>query len=195
MKDLEQRYSTVVASEQDAGVISGYAAVFNSPSEDLGGFIEIIAPGAFKRSLDAKKDIRAFADHDMGKILARSKNGTLSLEEDTTGLKTTIKLPNTTLGNDIRALVADGTVSQMSFGFRVLKDSWSKTAEGKALRTITDLDLIEVSVVSIPAYPDTSIALVRKLDFEKQEESAVKQEKEAMLRILDLLENNNQSNK
>lgn len=156
MKDLELRFSNFEQAE-DGNKLVGYAAKFNSLSEDLGGFVEKIAPGAFARSLRDNKDIRAFADHDQGKLLARSKNETLKLAEDDTGLRVEIKLPKTTLGNDIRELVREGTLSQMSFGFRVRKDSWQGN-----VRTLLDVDLFEVSVVSIPAYKNTEIALRSK---------------------------------
>jgi len=151
--NLEFRFSSIDKHE-DGNIVVGYAAKFNSLSEDLGGFTEQIAPGAFAKSLADQKDIRAFADHDAGKLLGRTKNGTLKLSEDNVGLRMELKLPNTTLGNDVRELIRDGTLSQTSFGFRVKKDSWRGN-----IRTLLDVDLFEVSVVSIPAYTDTTVAL------------------------------------
>lgn len=172
MKDLELRFSAFEPADE-CNTLVGYAAKFNSLSEDLGGFVEKIAPGAFARSLRDNKDIRAFADHDQGKLLGRTKNETLKLVEDDIGLRMELKLPNTTLGNDIRELVRYGTLSQMSFGFRVRKDSWTGN-----VRTLHDVDLFEVSVVSIPAYTNTEIALRSKEQAEADAKASVAAEHE-----------------
>jgi len=142
--------------------IEGYAAVFDSLSEDLGNFREIIAAGSFKRTLKAGADVRALVDHDPSKILGRNKAGTLTLREDDHGLKVRIKPPDTTAGRDVVESLRRGDLDQMSFAFSVVSDSW-QTIDGEEVRTITDVDLHDVSVVAYGAYTDTTVA-VRSLD-------------------------------
>lgn len=147
-----------VRGADQSTTLEGYAAVFDSLSADLGGFREIIAPGAFKRSLKEGADVRALVDHDPGKIIGRNKAGTLTLREDDHGLKVRIKPPDTTAGRDIVESMRRGDVDQMSFAFTVVSDEW-RTLEGEEVRTITDADLHDVSVVTYPAYADTAVAV------------------------------------
>ena len=144
----------------DAGRLVGYASVFGPLSEDLGGFKERIAPGAFNRTLANKSDVRALVNHDTTMVLGRRQNDTLQLSVDSTGLKVTIDPPSTSYAADLMELVKRGDVSQMSFGFIVMPggESWG-VEEGIKIRTVSDLELLEVSVVSIPAYPDTTVAV------------------------------------
>jgi HK97 family phage prohead protease len=145
----------------DAGRLVGYASVFGPLSEDLGGFRERIAPGAFNRTLHNKSsDVRALVNHDSTMVLGRRQNDTLQLSVDSTGLKVTINPPSTSYAADLMELVKRGDVSQMSFGFIVTPggESWN-VEDGVKIRTVSDLELLEVSVVSIPAYPDTTVAV------------------------------------
>jgi len=139
----------------------GYAAVFNSPSEPL-PFIERIAPGAFKRSLRSRNEIKMFVNHNMDRVLGSTRAGTLRLTEDEKGLLVEADLPNTTDGRDLSVLLERGDVSSMSFGFTVPPkgDKWS---EDGMERTLTQIRLHEVSVVTgFPAYEATT-ASVRNL--------------------------------
>lgn len=136
--------------------LEGYAAMFGMVSGDLGGFREQIAPGAFKRSINDKADVRALWNHDPNFVLGRSQSDTLALSEDDKGLKVTITPPNTQWANDLMVSIERGDVSQMSFGFRVVKDSW-QTDDRQNLRTLEEVDLFDVSPVTFPAYPQTSI--------------------------------------
>ena len=142
-----------VRAEGDGMSFTGYASVFNSPSEDLGGFIEYVAPGAFKRSLQARNEIKLLWNHDSGEPLASLRGGTMQLVEDERGLKVTAQLPNTTRGRDVAELLRTKVIDSMSFGFNVIKDSWS--ADGRT-RTLESVRLSEVSVVSFPAYTATT---------------------------------------
>ena len=142
---------------------SGYAAVFNSPSEPL-PFTEQIAPGAFRKSLRARNDIKFLWNHDTGEILGSTRAGTLSLKEDNYGLRVEGMLPNTTRGRDVAELLRRGDVDAMSFGFSVPQggDSWS--ADGTQ-RTLNSVRLHEISLVAFPAYAATAgTASVRGLD-------------------------------
>jgi HK97 family phage prohead protease len=142
---------------------SGYGAVFNSESEPL-PFREVIAPGAFRKSLRARNDIKFLWNHDTGEILGSTRAGTMSLTEDEYGLKVEGILPNTSRGRDVAELLRRGDVDAMSFGFSVPQggDSWS--ADG-AQRTLNSVRLHEVSLVAFPAYSATAgTASVRGLD-------------------------------
>ncbi len=137
--------------------VGGYAALFNSESVDLGGFTERIAPGAFAGSLG--RDVRALLNHNPDLLLGRTKSGTLRLAEDTRGLGFELDLPETQLGRDTAALIERRDLSGMSFAFRTLKDTWAKVGPGKWMRTLLDLELIDVSPVTFPAYPETEVGL------------------------------------
>ncbi|PDS97528.1 HK97 family phage prohead protease [Rhizobium sp. S9] len=147
-------------AEDDKRTLVGYAAVFERLAMIGGYFQEKIAPGAFATAI--KGDIRALVDHDPGRVIGRTKSGTLRLAEDGTGLKVEIDVPNTTDGNDIWELVERGDISGMSFGFRVTKETWDETGD-VPVRTIQALELMEVSAVAFPAYEDTTIG-VRSLE-------------------------------
>ena len=146
----------------DGMSFSGYAAVFNSDSEPL-PFIERIAPGAFKRSLKSKNNIRMYLNHDSSMLLATTRAKTLRLMEDDRGLKVEADLPDTTIGRDLSTLIQRGDVDSMSFGFSVPPkgDSWS---DDGSVRELKEVRLYEVSVVTgFPAYQATS-ASVRSLE-------------------------------
>jgi hypothetical protein len=141
---------------------SGYAAVFDSPSEPL-PFTEIIAPGAFKRSLSSRNDVKLLWNHETGTVLGSTRAGTLQLVEDSTGLKAVATLPDTQAGRDAATLIKRGDVANMSFGFTVPKggDTWS--ADGQT-RTLNSVRLFEVSVVGMPAYSSTSASIRSLVD-------------------------------
>lgn len=176
MKNLERRvYATAELrmdepSDDGLPTIRGYAAVFNEMSLDLGGFREIIAPGAFGKSLERGDDVHAFYDHDSGRILGRRSSGTLTLEEDSRGLRMALRPPATETGREVVHLIERGDLDQMSFGFRVAMDEatgeparqWAYE-DGEMVRTLTQVDLFEVSLVARGAYPQTE-ASVRDLD-------------------------------
>lgn len=145
----------------DKSMLVGYAAVFGSKSEDLGGFREIIAPGAFASSLSNGQDVYALADHDAAKRLARTKNQTLRLHEDSHGMRVEIDLPKTDLGKQIAEEVRTGLLDSMSFGFNVRKDDWRDDKTG-VVRELIDIDLREVSLVSFPAYQATAIGTAQR---------------------------------
>lgn len=142
---------------------TGYAAVFNSPSEPL-PFREKIAPGAFRRSLRARNDIKLLWNHDSGIVLGSTRAGTLRLEEDSVGLRVSADLPDTQAGRDAAYLIRRGDIDSMSFGFSVPPggDEWS--ADGSE-RTLNSVRLLEASVVAFPAYSATAGSTsVRGLD-------------------------------
>lgn len=154
--DLELRESS------EGRTFMGYAAVFNSDSEPL-PFTERISQGAFKRTLSSRNNIKMFVNHNDDQVLATTRSGTLRLREDSRGLFAEADLPNTTYGNDLAELLRTRVVDSMSFGFSVPNggDEWS---DDGATRTLNEIRLHEVSVVTgWPAYPATT-ATIRKLD-------------------------------
>jgi HK97 family phage prohead protease len=145
--------------EGDADIIEGFTAVYNSRSQDLGGFVEVIEPGFFSDVLD--DDVRALFNHDPNIVLGRTKSGTLRLFDTTDGLRVVNELPKTTWGNDLKVSIERGDVDQMSFGFTVKKggDSWAKR-NGVNIRTLKPggcKRLYDVSPVTYPAYAATSV--------------------------------------
>ena len=150
--DLEIR-----ALEGDGMAFSGYAAVFNSWSEDMYGFREKIEPGAFARSLGRDRNLRMFLNHNSDNVLATTKAGTLALSEDDKGLRVEAQLPETQAGRDLSTLMQRGDVDSMSFGFQAIRDSWN---ESLTERTLLEVRLFEVSpVTGWPTYPATSAAV------------------------------------
>jgi HK97 family phage prohead protease len=147
-------------AEGDGMTFVGYAAKFNSPSEDLGGFVETIEQGAFRRSLRSRNDVKLLVNHDTGRVLASTRSGTMKLYEDEVGLRVEASLPNTTDGRDMAELLKRGDLNKMSFGFSVIKDAWN---EEMTQRTLKSVRLFEASIVAFPAYSATE-AMVRSLD-------------------------------
>jgi len=140
--------------------VSGYAAVFDKPSENLGGFVERIKPGAFTETLKEKRsDPRLLWDHNSQYVLGRRSSGTLILEEDAKGLRFEATLPDTTYARDLAVLMERGDVKEMSFGFNVLRDEWSDLDKPVVKRDVLEVRLVEISIVSFPAYPQTSVKL------------------------------------
>lgn len=143
--------------------LCGYAVVWDSLSQDLGGFRERIMRGAFAESLrDRERDVLALADHDTAKVLGRQSNNTLVLTEDGTGLLADIFLAETSYALDVAENVRAGNVKGMSFAFCVRPggEQWTQQ-DGENIRTLTALDLYEVSTTPMPAYLDTVLALRR----------------------------------
>lgn len=144
-------------------ILEGYAAVFNALSEELWGFREMIAPGAFADAI-ASSDIRSLFNHNPDLILGRVSAKTLEVREDDQGLWQRTLLPATSYGRDLAVSVRRGDVTQMSFAFIVAEEQWAATADGVVVRTILRVqELFDVSPVTYPAYPDTTVAL-RSLD-------------------------------
>ncbi len=161
--ERELRYHTGLELRITGGKtrLVGYAAVFNKDSLPFGDglFVERIAPGAFKRSLK-DSDVRAFDSHDQSKIIGRESNGTLAVREDENGLRVEITPPDTQVGRDLLENVRSGLLDGMSIGFTMKPEDYTFDFKPKpAVRHIRNVGLVEVSVVAIPAFPDTSVAL------------------------------------
>jgi HK97 family phage prohead protease len=152
----------------------GYGAVFGKLSQNLGGFVEVIQPRTFAQTI-TQRDILALVSHDVDRLLGRTSSGTLRLSEDEIGLRYELDLPDTTEGRDLAALVARGDIKGSSVGWFTasVQDSWGRTEQGYAMRTIREVSLRDVGPTPMPAYLDTeevgalalrSLADARQLD-------------------------------
>jgi len=148
-------------AKDDKPKIVGYSAVFDQLSEDLGGFREKIAKGAFSKTIK-ESDIKALFNHDPNYVLGRNRNSTLTLEEDDHGLKVEIEPPDTQFANDLVKQIERGDIDQMSFGFITKADEWDEKGK-EPIRTLKDVELFDVSPVVFPAYEQTAVA-VRSTD-------------------------------
>ena len=165
VQDLELRM------DGDNPTVVGYGAVFNSMSNDLGGFREYIAPEAFEGRLE--DDVRFLVNHDANLVLARTTNNTLRLSVDEKGLRYEADMPNTSTARDLMELLKNGTISQSSFAFTVEDDSW-EMKDGMNVRTINKVSrLYDVSSVTYPAYnaASSSVALRSMEEWQEQEEA------------------------
>lgn len=148
----------VAAADKTLGKIAGHAAKFDVLSEDLGGFRERIAPGAFAKTITSA-DIRALWNHDANIVLGRNKSGTLRLSEDAAGLAFEVDMPDTQTVRDlVMSPIERGDVNQCSFGFYTVSDKWAKV-DGEWLRTLLEVELFDVSPVTYPAYQQTDVAV------------------------------------
>lgn len=140
--------------------IEGYAAVFGKRSQNLGGFREYVEPGAFTKTL-AEADVRGLWNHDKNYVLGRSKSGTLNLSTDSTGLHYQIDPPDTTWARDLMISMERGDVSNSSFQFRTIKDDWALDDDDFPKRSLLEVGLVDVSVVTFPAYLDAPSGISR----------------------------------
>lgn len=148
-----------VRGDKKSPRLAGYAAVFNSPSQDLGGFTEIVMPGAFKRTLASAGDPLALVSHMPALVLGRRSAGTLRLEEDPRGLAFEIDVPDTTAARDLLVSVERGDVKGASFAFSIPSggDRWHRRGDA-VIRELLDVNLHEITITAQPAYLDTTVA-------------------------------------
>lgn len=162
MKPIEKRYlGEPVSVDPATRKVVGNVVVYDRRSLDLGGFFEVVKPGAFDAVLRNDHDVVALVNHDDSRVVGRTTAKTLSLTSTGTGLRAEVVLPNTTAGNDLAESISRGDLTGCSFAFRVRPggERWCRS-QGVTVRQLTDLDLIEVSVgVTFPAYPDASAAV------------------------------------
>lgn len=169
MKKLEKRTYNIEfrAGESDGQTVSGYAAIYDSVSNELWGFDEVIERGAFDNA--DLSDVRALFNHDPNQILARTSSGTLKLGLDDNGLRYEFDLPDTTLGKDLKVMLQRGDISQSSFAFTIKEDSWEERDGKIPLRHIRAIDRVyDVSPVTYPAYEQTSVTARSYEAFQKE---------------------------
>jgi uncharacterized protein len=149
----EKRGAALEIRARPGRVLEGWAAVFDSPALIDGRVTEVVRSGAFRSTLASGRDVLALQDHDPGKLLARTRSGTLKLAEDSRGLHFELALPATTLGRDLLEMVERGDIGGASFAFTARDERWQ--GDKRELRAV---DLYEVSIVSSwPAYASTSV--------------------------------------
>lgn len=174
----KRKFETRIEADKEARTITGYAAIYNSDSEDLGGFIERMAPGSFDGRL--QDDVRVLFNHDNNLVLGRTISGTATLEVDEKGLKYTCQLPDTSYAKDLIELMERGDVTQSSFAFTIEDESWEERADGMLIRTVKKVgQLYDVSPVTYPAYKDSTSGLRTSAPVEvEQREVEVEEQKE-----------------
>jgi HK97 family phage prohead protease len=142
--------------------IIGRPVLFNAESENLGGFVEIIAPNAFSEHLSLNElDVKALYEHDRKLLLGRTTSGTLTIQEDNQGLLVEIDPPDTQTARDLLVSIERGDISGMSFGFITEVDEWDYSRD-PALRTVIKAKLLEVTVTSDPAYKQTDVQVAQR---------------------------------
>lgn len=156
VNNIEKRVFKVEMRSNENRTVTGHAAVFNSYSEDFGGWKEVIEPGAFRDAI-AVSDVRALYNHDSNHLLGRTTSSTLKLSEDERGLAYDLSMPKHR--DDLVELIERGDLTQNSFAFRVKNDRWEKR-DGMDVRVIEKVErLYDISLVTYPAYPDTDVAM------------------------------------
>ena len=184
--------SRIEKREDGKEVVIGYGSVFNSRSENLGGFYEYIDPNAITNETIKNSDVRALINHDPNLILARSKNGegNLKLSIDERGLRYEYEMPDLSYARDLSINLKNGNISQSSFAFTIASngEQWDTDKEGRDIRTITKIDrLFDISSVTYPAYPDASSDLVvaqRSLSLYKENKEKKEEENDLVMRSL-----------
>ena len=184
--------SRIEKREDGKEVVIGYGSVFNSRSENLGGFYEYIDANAITNDTIKNSDVRALINHDPNLILARSKNGegNLKLSIDERGLRYEYEMPDLSYARDLSINLKNGNISQSSFAFTIASngEQWDTDKEGRDIRTITKIDrLFDISSVTYPAYPDASSDLVvaqRSLSLYKENKEKKEEENDLVMRSL-----------
>ncbi|MHA7275360.1 HK97 family phage prohead protease [Arthrobacter sp. Hz1] len=186
LRDLELRHINQPvqyrAADEGLGTLSGYAAVFNKLSQNLGGFVERVDPAAFNKSLADLVPVLGRYNHDDNQLLGTTEGQTLRLEVDGTGLRYDIDLPDTTTGRDVRELAKRGDLRYSSFAFRTVADDWDFTDQGFPMRTLLAVQLVDVAPVNNPAYRDTTTGLRSLAERLHMDVSAVREAKPEELR-------------
>jgi HK97 family phage prohead protease len=162
-KQTERRFVKCefrVSAPEEPSKISGYAAVFDSPSENLGWYQEVreeIDPHAFDTVLASNPDVRGFFNHDPNLVLGRTTAGTLRLSVDARGLAYEIDPPETQFAKDLMVSMRRKDITGSSFAFSCKRDQWTDNPDGSVTRRILEFDeLFDVSPVTFPAYPASS---------------------------------------
>jgi HK97 family phage prohead protease len=184
------RTSFKITREEDSPderVIEGYFALYESETELWKDSFEIINRGAFEKTIK-QNDIRALWNHNTQYVLGRSKNGSLELKADEKGLFGTIKLPKTQYADDLYELVSRGDIDQASFGFNIIDEELEVLENGGYRWRINDIDLHEISVVTFPAYENTTVQ-AREKQVQAIEQRKLQERKDGLLKRLKGLTN------
>lgn len=173
-----QNLALETRAESEEMIIEGYFATYNNKTELWPGASETILPGAFDKSLNG--DVRALSDHDTSKVLGRTKAQTLQLKSDSKGLYGIIKInPKDAEAVALYERVKRGDVDNCSFGFRVVEEETIHGDDGTVEWRLKEVDLLEVSIVTFPAYDGTSVS-ARKKEWETMSKENIKRQKESL---------------
>src|SRR3954471_13120425 len=173
---------TRATQDSEERVIEGYFALYENETELFPGVFEIITKGAFDKTLN--NDIRALWNHNSQYVLGRNKSGSLEIRADDKGLFGIIKLPKTQYAEDLHELVKRGDVDQCSFGFNILAEDLEELASGGYRWRINEIDLHEISVVTFPAYENTSVQ-ARAKQVEEIQERKLQEKRNALKKRLE----------
>lgn len=175
-----------VREEGGKRTVTGYAAVFNSFSKDLGGFREIIKKGAFTEALASGGEVRAYFNHEPNMLLGSTVAGTVRLTENQRGLKYEIDLPDTSYARDLAELINRKDVRGSSFAFQATDEEWR---ENGRLREVRSVVLHDVSIVTNPAYEAAQVVSLRSMEAHKAEIEKAKAQHDHLELELYLLRN------
>jgi HK97 family phage prohead protease len=181
--------ATLTAAPDSKFQIVGTAAAYNTLSADLGGFKETIKPGAFTRTLKSNPDVKCLLNHNPNTVLGRTRSGTLTLADSRNGLRFLCQLDASSQGHrDLYASVKRGDISECSFAFAVNAngEEWDQVQEGRSVyprRTLTDVNLFDVSIVTNPAYPTGTTVAVRSVQYRSAARPRTESE---MLQLMDV---------
>lgn len=188
--EKEIRYLKVdelsVRQEDDKPTImSGYVSKFNEPSQLLvergRQFYESVHRNAFNKSLESDKNIFALYNHSPDKILGSTRNNSLKLSTDETGLRFELQPNlNVSYAKDVAELIRTGEIRGCSFGFRVNNDEWT-TKDGHDYRTLLDVDLAEVTITPMPAYESSEVSCRSYDQFKEEQKQQEQRNKELEL--------------
>ena len=182
IRDFKTQFNITRAEEsEEERLIEGYFALYEQETELFDGIFEIITKGAFDNTLN--NDVRALWNHNTQFVLGRSKNGSLQLKTDEKGLFGIIKLPKTQYAEDLHELVKRGDIDQCSFGFNILAEDLEELASGGYRWRINEIDLHEISVVTFPAYENTTVQ-ARAKQVEQLEQRKLQAKKEELSKRL-----------
>ncbi|WGM09191.1 HK97 family phage prohead protease (plasmid) [Arsenophonus nasoniae] len=171
MSNIEIRTANFASQEKN---LTGYAVKWHSLSGLMGNsFRERFAPYAFRNSLNKDSDVLALWEHDPKSLLGRTTSGTLTLNEDDTGLSFSLNLPDTQLGKDVLKMVERGDIQGMSFGFCAIEDNWDTSTE-PYVRTVNRAELKEITITSQPVYSESTIEIAKRSLYQSINESAQK---------------------
>lgn len=160
-REIEKRYaaSAVELRASTAGHrrVGGYASVFRTPSQDLGGFVKVVEPRAFNKA-QADRWPGVLCRYEHQSLLGTTAAGTLALAIDNRGLDYEVDLPDATAGNDVLALTQRTDLRSSSFSFQVYEQDWAYV-DSTPVRHLTSVRLIDVAPVTTPAYRSATLAL------------------------------------
>ena len=182
-RDCRTKFTLIRQEESpDEMIVEGYFALYEQETELWADSYEIITRGAFDDTLT--NDIRALWNHNSQYVLGRNNNQSLTLQADEKGLYAVIKLPNTQYARDLYSLIVRGDINQASFGFNIVDETLEELANGGYRWRVNKIDLHEISVVTFPAYENTTV-LARSKEIEDLQQRKINESKKSLSKRLE----------